>query len=95
MAENAPPSLPDTNPESAGEPSNFPEAENEVPVPRASRRRRKLAILSVLVVVLVIAGVVAWRYFSSYESTDDAQADVHLYPVSARVSRLRRAGQRG
>jgi membrane fusion protein (multidrug efflux system) len=28
----------------------------------------------------------AWRYFSSYESTDDAQADVHLYPVSARVS---------
>ena len=27
-----------------------------------------------------------WRYFSSYESTDDAQADVHLYPVSARVS---------
>ena len=27
-----------------------------------------------------------WRYFNSYESTDDAQADVHLYPVSARVS---------
>jgi membrane fusion protein (multidrug efflux system) len=27
-----------------------------------------------------------WRYFSGYESTDDAQADVHLYPVSARVS---------
>jgi membrane fusion protein (multidrug efflux system) len=27
-----------------------------------------------------------WRYLSSYESTDDAQADVHLYPVSARVS---------
>jgi len=27
-----------------------------------------------------------WRYFGSYESTDDAQVDVHLYPVSARVS---------
>ena len=27
-----------------------------------------------------------WRYLSSYESTDDAQVDVHLYPVSARVS---------
>jgi membrane fusion protein (multidrug efflux system) len=26
------------------------------------------------------------RYFASYESTDDAQVDVHLYPVSARVS---------
>jgi len=30
--------------------------------------------------------VFLWRYLSSYESTDDAQADVHLYPVSARVS---------
>jgi membrane fusion protein (multidrug efflux system) len=27
-----------------------------------------------------------WRYFSSYESTDDAQVDVHLYPVSSRIS---------
>jgi len=27
-----------------------------------------------------------WRYLSSYESTDDAQVDVHLYPVSARIS---------
>ncbi len=31
-------------------------------------------------------GVFLWRYLSSYESTDDAQADVHLYPVSARIS---------
>jgi len=35
---------------------------------------------------LVVGGVFLWRYLSSYESTDDAQADVHLYPVSARVS---------
>ena len=27
-----------------------------------------------------------WRYLSSYESTDDAQVDVHLSPVSARIS---------
>ena len=86
MAENPPPSLPDANSESPGEPSNFPETENELPAPRASRRRRKLAILAVIVVVVVIAVVFSWRYFSSYESTDDAQADVHLYPVSARVS---------
>ena len=31
-------------------------------------------------------GVLLWRYLSSYESTDDAQGDVHLYPVSARIS---------
>jgi membrane fusion protein, multidrug efflux system len=26
-----------------------------------------------------------WRYFTSYESTDDAQIDAHLHPVSARI----------
>jgi membrane fusion protein (multidrug efflux system) len=37
-------------------------------------------------VVVLVAGVFLWRYLSSYESTDDAQVNVHLYPVSARVS---------
>jgi membrane fusion protein (multidrug efflux system) len=55
------------------------------PVRGTSKRRRNIVILVVIVVVLV-AGVFLWRYLSSYESTDDAQADVHLYPVSARVS---------
>jgi membrane fusion protein, multidrug efflux system len=38
------------------------------------------------VVALLIIGFFLWRYFSSYESTDDAQVDVHLFPVSARIS---------
>ena len=38
------------------------------------------------IVVLLVAGFFLWRYFSSYESTDDAQIDGHLNPVSARVS---------
>lgn len=38
------------------------------------------------VLVLLIGGFFAWRYFSSYESTDDAQIDGHLMPVSARIS---------
>jgi membrane fusion protein (multidrug efflux system) len=37
-------------------------------------------------VVVLVGGFFLWRYLSSYESTDDAQADVHLYPVSARIS---------
>ncbi len=37
-------------------------------------------------VVLIIAGIFAWRYFASYESTDDAQIDGHVNSVSARVS---------
>jgi len=27
-----------------------------------------------------------WRYLGTYESTDDAQVDAHLYPVSSRIS---------
>jgi membrane fusion protein (multidrug efflux system) len=50
-----------------------------------SKRRRNIVILAVIL-VLVVGGVFLWRYLSSYESTDDAQADVHLYPVSARIS---------
>src|SRR5882757_1285946 len=74
-----------------------PEPRPALPPPQdaeASYRRRvallgspraKWALLIVLVVLLV-GGFFLWRYFSSYESTDDAQADVHLYPVSARIS---------
>jgi membrane fusion protein, multidrug efflux system len=53
--------------------------------PARGKRRRRLMILAA-VAVLLIAGVLLWRYLSSYESTDDAQADVHLYPVSPRIS---------
>jgi membrane fusion protein, multidrug efflux system len=49
------------------------------------KRRRKILIVATVLVVL-IASFLLWRYLSSYESTDDAQADVHLYPVSSRVS---------
>jgi membrane fusion protein, multidrug efflux system len=52
--------------------------------PRAKRRQR--IIIAVAAVVLIVGGIFLWRYLSSYESTDDAQGDVHLYPVSARIS---------
>jgi membrane fusion protein (multidrug efflux system) len=55
------------------------------PANRKSKRRRNIVIL-IVVLVVIVGGVFLWRYFSSYESTDDAQADVHLYPVSARIS---------
>ncbi len=42
--------------------------------------------LIAILVALAIGGYFAWRYFSSYESTDDAQVDGYLYPVSARIS---------
>jgi len=54
--------------------------------PEARRKRRRNLAILVTAVVLVIGGLLLWRYLSSYEATDDAQADVHLYPVSARIS---------
>ena len=39
-----------------------------------------------LILVLIVGGIFAYRYFSSYESTDDAEVDGHLMPLSARIS---------
>jgi membrane fusion protein, multidrug efflux system len=52
--------------------------------PRDKRRQKRIFIIAGIVVV--ICGFFLWRYLSSYESTDDAQVDVHLYPVSSRIS---------
>src|ERR1700730_3638774 len=40
----------------------------------------------IAVLVLLIVGFFAYRYFTSYESTDDAQVDGHVNSISARVS---------
>lgn len=42
--------------------------------------------LIIAVILVLVAGFFAWRYFSSYESTDDAEVDGHLMPLSARIS---------
>ena len=52
---------------------------------KRSNSRRNIAIV-VVVLILVVGGFFLWRYLGSYESTDDAQVDAHLYPVSSRVS---------
>ncbi|HEY6305563.1 MAG TPA: HlyD family secretion protein [Candidatus Angelobacter sp.] len=43
-------------------------------------------VLAALALVLVAGGVFIWHYYSVRESTDDAQIDGHIYPISARVS---------
>jgi membrane fusion protein (multidrug efflux system) len=79
--ETASPSLPEAERPSHSAPS----AEGKYSPAARRKRRRNLAIL-VAAIVVIVAGLFLWRYLSSYESTDDAQADVHLYPVSARIS---------
>jgi len=82
------------------EPTNSPEATrpdartpagdapaNDVLVSAYPRRRSKRRwIVPGSIIVLVVAGSILGYYLSGFESTDDAQVDVHLYPVSARIS---------
>jgi membrane fusion protein (multidrug efflux system) len=56
------------------------------PVVYPSRHSRKRWIVVAAVVVVLVGGISLWHYFSGFESTDDAQVDVHLYPVSARIA---------
>src|SRR6201987_46044 len=83
--ENPPPSVSDSGKESTTDPSILTDRGYTPPARRNPKLHRNIVILIVVLVVLV-GGVFLWRYLSSYESTDDAQAEVHLYPVSARIS---------
>ncbi len=56
------------------------------PVVYPTRRSHKRWIIGGAVVVVLIGGIFLWHYLAGFESTDDAQVDVHLYPVSARIS---------
>jgi membrane fusion protein, multidrug efflux system len=89
-----PGSTPDSTPGSteAPEPASASGGEQS-PVSRRARLRRysrsrlRRPVVWVPLALLLIAGsIFLWRYFASYQSTDDAQVDVHLYPVSARIS---------
>jgi membrane fusion protein, multidrug efflux system len=85
MPEENPPPVPEEHEESPAPPSRLSEASSSSRSRGNPKRGRNLSLLIIAVVVLV-GGFFLWRYFTSYESTDDAQVDVHLYPVSARVS---------
>jgi membrane fusion protein (multidrug efflux system) len=77
------------------------EEEDEIPDPQAVNHRpsgRERAaglvrayphakwVLPLLAVLVVAGGTTVWHYYSVRESTDDAQIDGHIHPISARVS---------
>jgi membrane fusion protein (multidrug efflux system) len=83
----------DDNPAVSGQAGNEPTAGppssgiGSAPPRRYTRSKRRRYILAlVIAVVVIVGGIFLWRYLNTYESTDDAQVDVHLYPVSARIS---------
>jgi membrane fusion protein (multidrug efflux system) len=82
-------------PESASPSEKAAPAETRATAPQAPPARtqgffrlhpRAPMILAIAFVVLLVGGYFAYQYFSSYESTDDAEVDGHLMPLSARIS---------
>ena len=76
---------PTTNPPQAPPANNADVADPSISTFPKKRSYKRWIFLASFV-VLAVAGVFLWHYFSGFESTDDAQVDVHLYPVSARIS---------
>jgi len=71
-------------------------AERQPPLPASDRdlrwrrfrgRSPRLRMFLIIgFIVLLVAGFFLWRYFTSYEDTDDAQIDGYLNSISARIS---------
>jgi membrane fusion protein (multidrug efflux system) len=68
------------------QPAPLPATDRDLRWRQASRNPRFRMALILGGIVLLVAGFFLWRYFTSYESTDDAQIDGHLNSISARVS---------
>lgn len=85
MADESPASFTPAPTSSTRQPSATAAAPPRQTIYRKRHRGRNIAIVAIVLVAVLIGGVFLWRYLNTYESTDDAQADVHLYPVSARI----------
>jgi membrane fusion protein, multidrug efflux system len=54
--------------------------------PKPRKKLIRLIVLLLVLIILVVGGYFAYKYFSAYESTDDAEVDGHIDAISARIS---------
>ncbi len=86
----SPPAAPPAQPESAQSASRtqpLPSTERDFHThpSRTASPGFRIAV-GIAVVVLLVAGVLIYRYVASYESTDDAEVDGHINSISTRIS---------
>jgi len=64
-----------------------PERDMELdePARRGRSKRLRLIIFAVLILAVIVA-IPVYNYYSSRESTDDAQVDGHIVPISPRIT---------
>jgi membrane fusion protein, multidrug efflux system len=91
MAETAEPLTIEKKGESAGNkpPEPQPEPQRKPRLTMGQRIRAhpiKFLLFLILLVAAAIGGVRLWTYLGSYESTDDAQVDGDVYPITSRIA---------
>jgi membrane fusion protein (multidrug efflux system) len=64
----------------------MPELMKERALPRRKSRIGKVLVFVAIVIALALGGVFLWRYFNTYETTDDAQIDGHINAISGRIA---------
>jgi len=68
------------------EPAALPEAPRRPAEPGPRPRSHGALLAAVVVFLLLASGLGLWLYFRDYESTDDAQVDGNIHPISSRVA---------
>jgi membrane fusion protein (multidrug efflux system) len=76
----------DGKPEEQGADQQNQSEDSERRKPANRRRKRTIRfLLLALLILAIVVGIPIYAYYSVRESTDDAQVDGHLVPISARI----------
>ena len=66
--------------------TEVPQRRDSDPPVNQKRMARTKIIAPIVVLLLAAASVLAYRHYAGWESTDDAQIDGYINPISSRVA---------